>query len=132
MKSQILAISIISIAFLSGCFGPKAIDVKVKEVPREPLALPLIDKFDPNPLYWYIVTEDNAQDVFDQLKKDGTDPVIFGLTDEGYEDISLNQAKMLKLMIQLQATTKAMEDYYNDDTGDTLNGNSNTTNGTSK
>ena len=46
-----------------------------------------------------VVTPDNVEEVFDSLKSD--DIVIFGLTDEGYEDIALNLAD-LRAYIQQQ------------------------------
>ena len=116
MHAQILRtrhIFLISILFLAGCGTfDKKIDVTVQAADRQALALPLVDEIDLDPLSWYIVTEETAQDVFDELEKQGADPVIFGLTDNGYENISLNQAKTLKLIKQLKAQIKALEEYY--------------------
>ena len=36
-------------------------------------------------LDWYIITSDNAEEMFAKLKEKNLDPVLFGLTDDGYE-----------------------------------------------
>jgi hypothetical protein len=59
-----------------------------------------------------IVTEDNYQEVFDDLKSKGSDPVLFALTDKGYEKLSENNVKLLEIIIIDKANLKSYKTYY--------------------
>jgi len=63
-------------------------------------------------LSFIIITSDNAEEVFAKLKKDGKDPVLFGLSDDDYELLSKNFAQIRAYIIQQGATLKAYRDYY--------------------
>ena len=85
------------------------------EVERVPLNLP-----DPTPpkldeLKWIIITSENAEEVFAKLKEQGTDPVLFGLTDDGYETLSKNFAQIRAYMIKQGTTLKEYREYYEAD-----------------
>ena len=56
-------------------------------------------------LEWWIINKDNAADVF-------KDEVIFGVTDKGYEIMSVNNAKILSLVQQQRAIIYAYEKYH--------------------
>ena len=45
-------------------------------------------------LNWIIITSDNAEEVFAKMKEDGKDPVLFGLSDDDYEILAKNFAKL--------------------------------------
>ena len=47
-----------------------------------------------------------------KLKKDGEPVVIYALTTEGYEQLSLNMADILKLLSQQKAIIEAYKEYY--------------------
>ena len=59
-----------------------------------------------------MVNEKNAQQIFDKLKEKNYDPVIFGVTDDGYEILSVNRAKVLQLVQQQRAVILAYKEYY--------------------
>ena len=106
-------LSLILITTLSSC--TRALDVMNLEVQRQPLALedpraPEIKNYD-----IYVITEENAQEVFDRLKEKNKDPVLFGLTDEGYETKSLNDKKTRNYLRQLQSIIEEYRDYYERD-----------------
>ena len=61
---------------------------------------------------WRLATEDNIEEVFKELEEQGFDVVLFGVTDEDYETMAINQAKTLKLLLQQRAVIKALKDYY--------------------
>lgn len=63
---------------------------------------------------WIIVTEENVQSVWEDLEKKKYSVVIFGLTDKGYEDLSVNMAKLQKLVKQQKAVIAAYKNYYED------------------
>ena len=63
-------------------------------------------------IHWYIITSENAEEVFKKLEEDGIDPVLFGLTDKDYELLSKNFAKIRnQLKIQNDLIDKYKE-YY--------------------
>jgi len=50
--------------------------------------------------------------VFAELEKKNYDRVIFGLTDKGYENITVNMAKILSLVRQQEAIIGAYKSYH--------------------
>jgi len=100
---------------LSGCgmFGTKIdVEATVTAVDRAPLVLPEVDPIDLHDIKWRLATEENLVKVIQELKDQGFDPVLFGITDEDYESMSINQAKTFKLIMQQRAVIKALKDYY--------------------
>lgn len=77
-----------------------------------PLTLPPVDPLTLDTVEWYVVNIDNAEQVYKELEKKGYDQVIFGLTDKGYENITVNMAKILALVRQQEAIIGAYKKYY--------------------
>ena len=77
-----------------------------------PLTLPPVDKINLDKIDWIIVTEKNFKEVFADLDKKNFDPVIFGLSDRGYESLSVNTAKIKQLVEQQRLIIIAYEEYY--------------------
>jgi hypothetical protein len=77
-----------------------------------PLSLPEVDKIELDGLKFYVITEANYQKIFDDLRKKNYDPVIFGVTDDGYEMLSVNMAKILQMVQQQKAVIIAYRKYY--------------------
>ena len=95
--------------FLTSCgTAVKQLEIFTKEEPRQPLNLPepLTPKLEE--IKWTIITSDNADEVFAKLKAGNIDPVLFGLTDEGYEALSKNFAQ---IRAKLQETNNLLEEY---------------------
>ena len=105
----ILTIFLIS---LQGCSTTLKQDINIAEVERAPLVLPEIDKLQLNDLEWVIVTEGTIVEIFKMLEKRNSDPVLFGLTSQGYENASLNNAQTLQLIRQQKAVIEALKEYY--------------------
>lgn len=119
---RIPTIFLISILLVGcGVFGTKIkIDAEVKAVPRAPLVLPTVDVLDLDTIKWQdALTEENFLKVLKEIEDQGFDPVLFGMTDEDYESMAINQAKTFKLIMQQRAVIKALKDYYmNEDAKD--------------
>ena len=77
-----------------------------------PISLPDVDIIKLDDVKFYVVTEKNVDAVFEELQKKNYDPVIFGVTDDGYEIMSVNQAKILQLVQQQKALIIAYKEYY--------------------
>lgn len=93
---------------LLGWKGIEALTVKKEEVARTPLNLP-----DPPPIRshsprWIVVTPDNIERVWQQLKDSKTDLVLFALTDDGYEELAVNMAE-IRNFLELQK--KVLQEY---------------------
>ena len=103
---------ILSIFITSGCSSVKRLEIFSKPVERAPLGLA-----DPLPpklvgMKWVVVTAANQQAVFDKLKKNRQDGALFGLTDDGYETLSLNLAHIRKYVSKVRATLRHYREYY--------------------
>jgi chaperone required for assembly of F1-ATPase len=92
--------------------------VSVNQVERAPLILPQVDKFAPGDVDWWIISDETAEERFVEMQEAGYDPVIFGLTDEGYKNLSLNVKNIMKLIQQQQAVIDAYEEYYKKESKD--------------
>lgn len=114
---SVLVLLILSTFLISGCSSVKQLEIFKTEVPREPLALPepLTPKLEE--IKWTIITSDNADEVFAKLKAGGVDPVLFGLTDDGYEALSKNFAQIRAYMLQQDEIIKSYKEYYESENG---------------
>lgn len=90
----------------------KPIQIVSAPLERVPLDLPPVDVLKLDDVNWIIVTEENVQSVWEDLEKKKYSVVIFGLTDKGYEDLSVNVAKLKKLVQQQKAVIAAYKKYY--------------------
>ena len=59
-----------------------------------------------------IVTVDNMDEVISELQKVNSNIALFALTDVGYENLSLNNAEILKLLSQQRSIIAAYKSYY--------------------
>lgn len=105
-------ISILSILLLAGCSWADKVEVKKKAVERMPLNLESPQAPDLKSIKFVVITEENFKEVFEQLKQNGIDPVLFGLTDDGYEALALNFAEIRKYIILHKEVLQKYRDYY--------------------
>ncbi|MBO01863.1 MAG: hypothetical protein CMG35_04415 [Candidatus Marinimicrobia bacterium] len=61
---------------------------------------------------WIIVTEDNLEEVIADLKASGQPLAIFGLSGQGYENLSTNFSAIRALVQQQQTIIAAYKQYY--------------------
>ena len=110
---RIAVLLIASMLLLAGCSTPpRVIEISAKPIAKPELILPPAQQLNLKEVKWVIITEENAQEVFAQLLKDKKDPVLIGLTDEGYEVLSLNYSDIMAYIQQQNAIIKAYENYY--------------------
>ena len=101
--------------FLTSCAGVKELSIFKEEVKRQPLALEKPTPLEMEKIQWIIVTSDNAEEVFRKMEEQGLDPVLFGLTDNDYQLISKNFARIRnQLKIQNDIIDKYKEYYESD------------------
>jgi hypothetical protein len=112
-----LLIATILLPLISGCsiLGWKSvepIEIKTKAVERTRLNLSDPAPIQARELQWVIITKDNAQEVFKRLEEKGVDIVLFGLTDEGYEQLALTMAELRNYIAQQKTIIIKYKDYY--------------------
>lgn len=104
---------LIPITFLTtSCSSVKKLDIFKTEVPRQPLNLELPDPVKVQELKWYIINSENAAEVLEKVKAHGDDPVLFGLTDEGYETLTMNFAQIRAYIIKQREIIEQYKEYY--------------------
>lgn len=113
VKSSLIVL-LISIS-LSGCGLFKCKDDR--NVNTTPITKPKLNIESPPPLkpskvQWYVITPETSSDVFGDLTKKKTDLALFGLTDDGYESLSMNIAELRKYIIQQSEIIAAYKKYY--------------------
>lgn len=98
---------------LSACSSKiEPIEIKTKPVQKPILSVPNADQVISRPVEWIVITENNYQEVFDRLKKDNRDPVLFAITGSGYENLALNLSDLRTHIEQKNAIIVAYKAYY--------------------
>ena len=111
-KGVILVLLLLALA---GCSGvPKTVTYQAKPIDRQDLILPKTDPLDLEDVDWFIVTPENAEESFEKLKNQKLEVVFFAITEKGYEKLSINNQKMLKMLSDQNAVIMAYKKYYED------------------
>jgi hypothetical protein len=104
---------------LTGCaswnlFGDrvKPVEVIAKPIEKTPLRIA-----DPDPLLlksieWTVITKDNAEEVFAKLEANKDSVVLFGLTSDGYQQLSMTIAEMRSFIATQRQIIIKYRDYY--------------------
>ena len=74
--------------------------------------MPPVDTLTMKEVKWIIVTEENLEEVIADLKKSGQPLAIFGLSGQGYENLSTNFSAIRALVQQQQTIIAAYKQYY--------------------
>ena len=99
--------------FLGSCAStPQVVSYKAEPIEKPALVLPNTSVLELRNADWNIITPEELNGIFDKLKKDGEPVVIYALTTEGYSQLALNFADILKLVSQQKAIIDAYKEYY--------------------
>lgn len=110
LKSWVYLIIFYAILSIVGCSTP--LEVKKKEQERVHLNLQDTQPVVMKDLDWIIITPENYQDVFDELERKNVKVVLFGLTEKGYEDLSINMEELKGYIIEQSVILGAYREYY--------------------
>ena len=115
MKSTLnvlVLLTLLTFLITSCSRGVDRIETVKVEVKREPLNLekPPVPKQEE--IKWIIINSENAEEVFKKLEEQGTDPVLFGLTDDEYEDLAVNFAQIRNYIIRQNFVIDKYKEYY--------------------
>ena len=106
-------VALLGFVLLTGCASqPQRIEISAKPIDKPNLILPPAQQLNLKDVEWVIINKENAEEVFAQLLEDKKDPVLIGLTDEGYEILSLNYSDIMAYIQQQNAIIKAYRNYY--------------------
>ena len=115
---------------LGGCssFLPEVTKFSSEPVERPLLVLPQSEIVNMNDVDYIIVTQENVEEVWAELEASGKSVVLFALTSDGYENLALNNADIIRYLSEQKAVVLAYKEYYekadkaisdaNDTTGD--------------
>lgn len=119
MNAKNLSIILVSSLLFTGCVlnpfsGPdvKPIEVQKVQVEKTPLKLSNPKPLKLKKIEWFIVTPENIDTVFSDLKNKKYNIVLYGLTDDGYQNIALNLSGLRAYILQQQSIIKAYKNYY--------------------
>ena len=118
-RSLILITSLLLVSNLTGCasfdlFGKKVepIEVKTVAVEKTPLDLALPDPIKTKPIQWVVITPDNAEAIFKKLEEQGKSPVLFAITDDGYQQLAITIADLRNLINTQRTIVIKYKEYY--------------------
>jgi len=117
MKNSILIV-LMALLTLTGCSSlkvPQILKVNTAPIEKHSLKLPKVDQYDARSLEWIVLTPDNVDEVFAKLKANNIDLVLFAVTDDGYQNLSLNMADIIKLVKQQKSIIAAYEKYLDNE-----------------
>jgi hypothetical protein len=123
LRCLTLTTSLLLLTNLTGCASfwgdpVKPIEVIAKPIEKTPLAVQLPDPLKIKPFKWVIVTKENAEAILTQIEATGSDPVVFGLTDDGYQQLSLTVGEMRNLIAQYREILLKYQEYYEPNKGE--------------
>ena len=109
-KNTIIAILTIT---LSACSTtPPLVSYAPRTIDKPSLILPAVSTLNMKNVDYIVITPENAEEVFSELRKSGKPVVVFAVTEDGYQNLSLNMAQILEVLLQQNAVIAAYEDYY--------------------
>ena len=120
MNVRRLLILLTLLPLINGCasiaslFGSsvKPVEVQTKAVERTKLNLPEPSPIKGRDIKWIVITPENAERVFNKLKDENVDLVLFALTDNGYEQLALSMAEIKNFIATQRAIIGQYKQYY--------------------
>lgn len=88
------------------------IQVVAKPVEKTPLALENPQPLRLRPVDWIVVTPQNWEGVFRQMQAKDQNLVLFGLTSDGYQALSVTIAELRNLINTQRIIIQQYKDYY--------------------
>ena len=129
MIKETLLVGTIALSSLSltGCssFLPEVTKYSSEPVERPLLVLPESEIVNMKNVDYIVVTKENVDEVWAELEASGKSIVLFALTADGYENLVLNNADIIRYLSEQRAVVVAYKEYY--EKADKAIGDANTT-----
>jgi hypothetical protein len=109
---------LLTVPLISGCsvfsWGErvKPIEIQTKAVERTPLNLPQPTPLKGRAVEWFVVTPENVDQVWERLREKKVDLVLFAITDDGYEELSISMAELRNFIAQQRSIIIKYKEYY--------------------
>ena len=97
---------------LTNCSSVKKLSIFKQEVPRAELNLDKPTALQLEQIKWIIITSENADEVFEKMKEQGIDPVLFGLNDKDFQLIAKNFAQIRAHLKHTNDLLDQYKEYY--------------------
>jgi len=110
--NELIAVSMISVLLLAGCSTTKQLEITTTPIEKPALVLPAADTLNLQDVEWFVINEENVETVWKRIADDKKDIVLFGLTDDGYEQLAVNLSDIMTLIQQQKAIIGAYKNYY--------------------
>jgi hypothetical protein len=111
MKKMKMILLASALLFLSAC-SVKEHRVLCDSVDGVKLELPDPRPVKLNRVNFFVITEQNAEQLFDALKDSGHKPVFYGLTLDGYRSLSLNVEELRRYILESNFVLEEYRKYY--------------------
>ena len=79
---------------------------------RVPLDLAQPDVLQLTPVRWRVITPENAEQIWREMQESGNEAVVFAITPQGYEQLSLDFAAIRNHISQQRTVIMKYKDYY--------------------
>jgi len=119
LRIQTISLALVTSLLLTGCasfnlFGSrvKPVEIQTKAVERTPLNLEAPAPLKSKPVEWILITPQNAEEVWTKLREKNADLVLFGLTDDGYEELSMTMAELRNYIAAQRQIIIKYKEYY--------------------
>lgn len=117
LRIPTIALLVVSSLVLTGCGTwfrkpVQPIQVVTKPVEKTPLAIENPQPLRLKPVDWIVITPQNWEDVFKQMQAKDQNLVLFGLTSDGYQALSLTIAELRNLINTQRIIIQKYKDYY--------------------
>jgi hypothetical protein len=116
MIKETLLVGTIALSSLSltGCstFLPEVTKYSSEPVERPLLVLPESEIVNMKDVDYIVVTQENIDEVWAELEASGKSIVLFALTEDGYENLALNNADIIRYLSEQKAVIVAYKEYY--------------------
>ena len=113
MKKLIIILAITS---LSGCGTwfkqPDPIITKPVLVDRPKLEVPDPEPAKQLPFTWIVITKDNLEAKIKEIESKNQTVVLFALTPEGYQNLSISVAELRRFIQQQKSVIGVLKEYY--------------------
>ena len=98
---------------LAGCGGvaPKIVEKPIL-VDRPELIVPEIQPAEQYNFEWIVITKENFAEVAKDLESKGQTIVLFAVTPQGYQNLSVNIAELRRFITQQQSVIVSYKTYY--------------------
>lgn len=63
-------------------------------------------------MQWFVVTPENIDQVWKKLEEEKIDLVLFGLTDDGYQELAMTMAELRNHIANQRAIIVKYKEYY--------------------